>query len=124
MDDLGYIYITGETENNSGNYKTFIAKYDSTGHLVWNEIWGGLDAEVSNSIVIDDSKYIYFADYLESYLDAFIVKFNDEGNLVDELIWGGSHNFITTDIALDDTVNIYITGSNSTDIYNYDAFIA
>ncbi|MFX1389505.1 MAG: hypothetical protein ACFE9Z_05510 [Promethearchaeota archaeon] len=78
IDSLNDIYIIGETLSfGFGSYDGFIAKYNSSGSLLWDVIWGTSESETFNDITIDDIDNIYVAGQTES--NAVLIKFNSSG---------------------------------------------
>lgn len=58
VDTLGNVYIGGITRGdlaavNQGSGDSALAKFDSTGHLLWSRQWGTTDSEVLSSIGVD-----------------------------------------------------------------------
>ncbi len=67
----GYFYsqtltIGNFTLNNSGNYDVFIAKYDSSGNVLWAKSAGGLYDDVGMGIVADLSGNVTVTGYFYS----------------------------------------------------------
>ena len=130
LDPLGNIYITGYTTSfGPGDSDAFIAKFNSTGHLKIDNIWGGSQNEFGHSIALDALGNIFITGYTYSYgaggSDAFVVKFNSTGHLNMSTMWGGSGYDRGYGITLDDAGNVYITGREvSFGEGFYDVFIA
>ncbi|TFF95893.1 MAG: hypothetical protein EU547_07010 [Promethearchaeota archaeon] len=121
LDDLGNIYITGDTKsyNGEGN-DVFIAKFNNSGYLLWNKTWGSLDDDYGYGLVINNSNDIFVTGTIEN--KAFISKYNSSGFQVWERIIGFSCG---NDIILDQSNNIYITGYDGNRLDNtQDFFIA
>ena len=150
VDNLGNSYIIGSYSGNPftfgndinsnpisispiGNISSFIAKYDSTGDLIWVKNIGGTNGEDNvRSITLDSSNNIYITGGFGSStlplgndinsnpitltnsgasLDIFIIKYNSNG----DLIWGKSsgsagRSDMGNSIESDSSGNIYITG--------------
>jgi hypothetical protein len=93
LDRLGGVFITGvENEDPKGftvNSNVFLAKYDTTGTLLWETILGSDKADQARSAAVDPQGDVYIAGYTEGNLagrntrtgDAFLIKF---ANLVPE----------------------------------------
>ncbi len=81
LDGSGNIYITGYTDSyGAGDFDTFILKYDSSGNLLTDIIWGGGIDDYGQSIVLDGSGNIYVTGTISDYYspvcsDAFILKY-------------------------------------------------
>ncbi len=129
LDGSGNIYITGYTCSfGAGDRDAFIAKYDSSGNLLWDEIWGNNDFDSGHGIALDGSGNVYITgDNSTAYGDSnvFIAKYDTLGNFLKNITWGGSHLDYCYDIVLDVSENIYITGgTRSFGAGGEDAFIA
>ncbi len=147
-DASGNVYIIGSfkstsisfgstTLSNSGNADIFIAKFNSSGTVLWATKAGGTLDDVGNSIAVDNNGNVFVTGYFKSSSitlgshtlnfsglnggsTIFIAKFDASGNSV----WAksptgptsngtadaNSGNFITTD----NNGNVYVTGSFET----------
>jgi gliding motility-associated-like protein len=138
-DSTGNIYITGYFTGDSitfGNFTLFnskktsssdlyIVKYDPNGKVLWATKSIGNKAEISNSITIDKSGYIYVAGYFDSdslkfgniiltnsmkHPTIFIAKFDLNGKAIWAKKAGGNDNDRAKSIAASSDGNIYVTG--------------
>jgi len=124
----------------SGVYQTsfagiadaFLAKFNSSGSLIWSTYYGGDSANYSASIATDTSGNIYitgttnstagiatFGAYktsfsgsnnIDGYGDAFLAKFNSSGGVFWATYYGGVKNEEAYGVATDKYNNVYITG--------------
>ncbi len=113
------IYISGEVYNiYKANYDLFIAKYDSTGVLLWNTTWGGNTWDYGRELALDGSGNIYITGYTyKSGMGdhvAFLVKYSS----------GGPRSFILdTNTTLPDTDGIFwLNWSESVGAQNYSIY--
>lgn len=161
----GNVYIAGEffsstitfdstTLSNTQNYNMdiFIAKYDSSGNLIWAINDGGTSYDYCNSICTDTSGNIFITGYFSSSTinfggttlintglrDLYVVKFNANGNVLWAKNANGNDGDLSTSISADINGNVVITGYfysdtisfgnitliNSDTIFNSDVFIA
>ncbi|MEE9423975.1 MAG: SBBP repeat-containing protein [Methylococcales bacterium] len=147
MDSSGNAYITGDfsgiatfgsgdagetmltSDNNSNDL--FIAKYTTSGDLVWAKRAGGTDLDSGNGIAVDDSGNAYitgiFSDTAtfglgatdetmlssDGFRDIFAAKYTADGELVWAKRAGGTGFDEGNDIAVDDMGIAYVTGSFS-----------
>jgi len=114
-DSLGNVFITGRTYNyGTGSDDVFILKYNSSGNLLWDKIWGGSEDEWYPKIALDASGNAFISGSTESYgaghSDVFLLKYNSSGNLLWDKTWGGSDRERLIGIALDDLGNAFIMG--------------
>jgi hypothetical protein len=123
---LGSVYITGYTQdtiftigsftftNPIGNY-VFIAKFDSSGTVLWAKVTGGATANGGNAVATDGLENVYLSGYFTvPYLvfgndtvhqtgthAYFLVKFDSGGNTLwaknTGSTFGGGDNYLVTD---------------------------
>jgi len=145
LDENNNVYIAGYTASTSGiatsgTYKTsltgdtnaFIAKFSSTGSLIWGTYYGGTKNDQGWGITADKNNNIYITGftndsagiatsgaYKTNYsgnIDAFVAKFTSAGGLAWATYYGGNGNEQGSAIVSDNNNNIYVTGStNDTD---------
>ena len=135
------VYITGYTFSTSGiatsgTYQTsnvgdgdaFVAKFTSSGSLVWGTYYGA-GTESGQAITADANNNVYITGYTASNSgiassgahqtsysggeDAFIAKFTSDGNLSWGTYYGGASNDFGYGITSDVNNNIYITGQTA-----------
>ena len=140
-DASGNCYITGNfksptitfgsitlTNANSNGYVAdmFIAKYDSSGNVLWANSVGGMNDESANAIITDASGNSYVAGEFRSsaitfgattlnnastnYYDIFLVKYDALGNVLWATKAGGLSDDRATGVSKDNAGNSYITG--------------
>ena len=146
-DHSGNVYLSGFFNDTSliigsynfssvGSNDILIAKYDSSGNVVWATSVGGSGSDECNSIAVDDSQNIYITGEFTSPTisfgsftltnsgagwNTFIVKYNSSGTVV----WAknskatGTNN--SKNIAVDSWGNSYITGLYNSPIIVFDA---
>jgi hypothetical protein len=137
VDGQGNAYVTGVTESADfpttagapqtaygGNRDAFVAKFDSSGNLVFSTYLGGAGVDESRGVAVDGSGNIYVAGFTESSDfpgingsqlssnagDAFLVKLNPSGSLTFSTLVGGSGDDNALALALDPTGAAYLTG--------------
>ncbi|MCS7078299.1 MAG: hypothetical protein NZ455_16420 [Bacteroidia bacterium] len=141
IDNSGNIYITGGFEGSVdfdpgpglftltavGQRDVFIAKYSSTGVLLWAKQISGSQDEESFAITVDNTGNVYVAGEFESTadfdpsssaydltakggVDIFLLKLDASGNFVWVNHCGGTNQESPQTIALDNTNNVYIAG--------------
>ena len=109
VDSLGDIYVVSHTIT---PYDIIIAKYNSSGTLLWQSKFGSADNDISLSIAVDSSNNFYISGY--SYVATsyrhLTAKFNTNGNI----LWQRTLDAASTDtgigIAVDSSGNAYVSG--------------
>ncbi len=141
IDKSGNVYLTGGTTSTSGiatsgAYKTspggvFLAKFNSSGSLLWATYYGDNNNDVGGGVVTDSSGNIYMTGYTNSdsgiatkgayqtsnggNSDAFVAKFSPSGSVLWGTYLGGNKEDGGSDIVIDASENIYIVGSTYSD---------
>lgn len=140
VDNVGNVYIIGHTSSTSnisssgahqqtfgGGYRdVFVAKFDSSGNLLWSTYYGGSGNEEGYGITTDANGNVFICGYTTSYSnistsgchqenyggvrDAFVVKFNSNGERQWATYFGGSAGDGGMGICCDINGNIYIIG--------------
>ena len=118
VDSLGNTYVTGYTAcTPSGNYGVLIVKFDMSGVLQWQRIWGsvvGPYKDVGGGITIDNSDNLYVVGEGGSGgSGALILKYNTSGVLQWSRYFGSS-GYKSYAVDFDNDGNIYICGTTHT----------
>ncbi len=152
-DGQGNIYVTGYFSGSNvkfshgtgtqlltavGNSDIFIAKYDTSGNLVWAESMGGPGADQAYSIALDHSGNIVVVGNFSQTADfdpgantanlstgigkeIFIAKYTSAGQYVWAESIGGSGNDFATSVICDQTNdNIYVCGAFESSAADFD----
>lgn len=145
IDSHGNIYISGWTSSANefsttgahqqtygGSQDAFLAKFLTSGQLVWATYFGGDDIDKSHGVAIDGSGNVIISGITYSsqniatpgahqeinmlgWGDAFIAKFNSNGQRLWGTYYGGTGNEYMHRITADNNDNIYVCGrTNST----------
>ena len=134
VDAAGNAYVTGHfgsvatfgpfTLTSSGRYDMFVAKYSSSGEVLWARRAGGLKDEWASDIAVDGAGSVFAtgtfyetADFDGVALtsagdrDVYVAKYSPDG----EVLWarraGGTGAEVGNGIALDAGGNAYVSGS-------------
>ena len=118
LDSLNNTYITGVANSMSSSLEVCLLKYNSSGQLQWDRVWGiGSDErDVGQAIVISSTGDIYIAGYTQEWdfglkdMDIILLKYNSTGDLQWYNIWGGSGDDNCFGIAIDKNDNILLGG--------------
>ena len=152
VDGSGNVYVAGTSGGTWGSPVTpvagwldaFVAKFNSSGDLLWNTFLGGaVYDDYGQSIAVDGSGNVYVAGYSDATwgspvnayaggnYDAFAAKLNSSGELQWNTFLGSSVADYGSGIAVDGSGNVYVTGDSRgtwgtpVNAYaggNYDAF--
>ena len=108
VDRYSNVYITAISRGSSSDdYLTL--KYDSTGNLLWNEVY--VNGDVPNAMAIDSSGNVYVTGQSSSFFTTYLtVKYNNSGVLQWVRTHGSARDAEGKSIAADLNGNIYVTG--------------
>lgn len=134
-DTSGNVIVTGyytspeiifgtDTFHNMGFYDVFIAKYNSSGGLLWAKSEGGNSTEQSRSITTDVSGNVVLTGFFQTDTlhwgsfdlvnigahNIFIAKYDAAGNLIWAKREGGTNYNIGQSISADSSGNIFLAG--------------
>jgi len=139
-DGFGNIFVTGSTASysgiaTSGAYKTyfgggyvntFLAKFTTSGNLVWGTYFGGSNLDYGSAVSTDYQGNVYvtgptncdsgiatigaFQTSRAGITDAFLAKFTNSGKLLWSTYYGGADADQGEGITTDPAGNIFITG--------------
>ena len=119
VDAAGDAYVAGYTFSRGatpGISSVVLLKYDPSGNLLLNRMWGGTQNDFSSGIAVDIAGNLYVTGYTFSYgvtpgvASTFLLKFDQSGSLLFQRIWGGHKGDFGYGIAVDFAGNVYVTG--------------
>ncbi|TAL60887.1 MAG: hypothetical protein EPN85_06200, partial [Bacteroidetes bacterium] len=144
VDASGNIYLAGTTKSvtnistsgshqpayGGGNSDAFLAKFSTSGGLLWGTYYGGAGNEFANSIAVDGSGDVYLGGSTDSptaistagshqpafgggFKDAFVVKFSSSGIRQWATYYGGAGEDYGRSLAADASGNVYLAGYTS-----------
>jgi len=117
--DSGYIIAGMENL-----YDAFLRKFDKSGNLIWNQVYGGSDQDYFSAVIQSSDSCFVACGFSQSYGDSmiYIVKTDRSGNL----LWRRNFSCIIRGQA-EDLIevgsNYYISGHSQDLSYNYNPFI-
>ena len=133
VDGSGNVYVTGNSSATwgtpvqafgGGTRDAFVAKFDSSGNLIWNTFLGGTGNESGHGICVDGSGNVYVGGYgsatwgtpLQAFgggaNDAFVAKLASDGSLTWNSFLGGTGDDRGYSLALDGSGNVYVSGNS------------
>jgi hypothetical protein len=137
LDASGSIYLTGDfnsptivfdttTLTNVGDFNIFLAKFNSSGTVLWAKGAGGNMVDVSNTVAVDASGNPYIAGAFQGIniqfgssifvntdpgnYDVFLAKYDNNGNVLCAARAAGTYDDVASSIAVDGSGNSYIVG--------------
>jgi hypothetical protein len=120
-DNMGNVYISGETEGslggpNAGDYDAFVSKYDAAGNLLWTRQIGTTGEDLSHAVSTDGLGNVYISGEIAGGLggtgaDAFVTKYDAAGNLLWLHQFGTMSGNISYGVSADGHGNVYFSGS-------------
>jgi uncharacterized delta-60 repeat protein len=130
IDSSDNIIVTGYTNSDgAGTDDALVAKYDSSGTLLWDKTLGGANADYGYGVAIDSSDNIIVTGYTQSDgaggNDVLVVKYNSSGTLLWDRTLGGASNDLGFVVAIDSSDNIIVVGYTGSDgAGNFDVLVA
>ena len=113
LDSAGNFIVIGRSGINGAGY---VAKFDTSGSLLWSKEFVGSFTNISPySVGVDSSNNVYLAG--QHYLnatntwDAFVIKLDSSGNLQWQRFLGASGQQSINSIAVNSSGDIYVTGT-------------
>ena len=118
VDSSGNVYVTGGiSSQGAGNEDVLIAKYDTSGTLLWQRVLGGASSDYGLGIAVDSSGNVYVTGYTQSQGagsgDVLIAKYNTSGTIQWQRTLGGANIDYGYGIAVDSSGNVYVTGNTA-----------
>ncbi|NVM29024.1 MAG: SBBP repeat-containing protein [Candidatus Helarchaeota archaeon] len=109
IDSNQNIYLTGNTRSfGSGNFDSFIVKYNVAGTQIWNRTWGGVNDDFFYGVMVDQENHSYLVGSTDG--KALLVKYDALGNQLWNHTWNSSGNSCGKDVTIDYENNIYLGG--------------
>jgi hypothetical protein len=118
VDDLGNVYVTGDSKGSGSDYDFCTIKYNSSGVQQWVQRYNGTGNGVDypNSITVDASGNVYVTGSSfgnNSGIDFATIKYSSSG----VQLWVQRYNHsngddVGYDIAVDAARNVYVTGKS------------
>jgi uncharacterized delta-60 repeat protein len=113
VDNLGNVYIVGTT-NNASTTDILIAKYNSSGTLLWQNILAGSITDTGTGIAVDGSGNVYITGHIYngSSDDIITAKYDTNGNILwqRKLASNEGNSEIAYGITVGSSGNVYIAG--------------
>lgn len=121
-----FLYPNGNVVQSEGGVDAFLAKYDSTGQLLWTEIMGGPAGDQGRYVTVDVEQNVIAGGWISSYLsipsnltfivgdqeeDIFAVKYRPNGDLIWAKVIGGTFDERIYAIDTDQNGDIYFMGT-------------
>jgi len=122
VDQNGDVYLVGRGKTSAKTYYAFIAKFDSSGDLLWDRI---IEDVLGSAVAVDSLGNVYLIGYPIASVDVFIAKFDSSGSLLWARSWGTAGGYeYPGDAVTDSAGNIYVIGwTNGFGLSDYHAFI-
>ncbi len=127
VDGSENIYVAGFTtgnlggQTNSGGTDAFVAKYDSSGNLLWTRLLGNATQTYSYAVAVAASGNVYISGMTRGSLggqanagiqDVFVAQYNSSGTLQWVRMAGSNVFDYCYGVAVDGSENVYIAGSS------------
>ena len=120
VDPSDNIVICGEIgSNTAGGYDLLVAKYNSSGTLLWSKRLGGAGADYGRGVSLDSSGNIIVCGHTGSDgaggNDLLVAKYNSSGTLLWDKTLGGVSDEIGAGVSVDSSDNIIVCGYTDSD---------
>ncbi|MBN1765746.1 MAG: SBBP repeat-containing protein [Sedimentisphaerales bacterium] len=121
IDDDGYVFVAGETDNNSTGTDFQLVKYDSDGQELWAtslSASGYAEEDIAYRLSLDEQSNAYLAGCSDCKWDSdyFTAKFNEDGDFQWSQLYDGSGRDEIRELVLDSEGNVIVTGISDMDI--------
>lgn len=138
IDAIGNVYVAGSMPVTNNGRDILIAKYSSTGVLLWAKSFGFAANEDVTDVAVDAAGNTYVLAKTNSFgttQTILVTKFNNAGTVLFSVRFGGSGNDEPRGIAVDPSGSIYVAGRTSSSDFptlnayqpayqgNHDAFV-
>ncbi len=117
-----YIVIGSTSSFGNGSSDAYLFLIDSVGQIIWQKSFGGSNADIGKSVIIDpvDSGYI-FTGFTSSIgnggFDVYLVRTDKNGNLIWQTSFGGLDWEFGNDLIFSQDSNIIVCGETYTSKY-------
>jgi hypothetical protein len=124
-DTAGNVYVSGSTGGNlfgpgAGNWDAFLAKYSTSGNLLWSRQLGTAGADWGHALAVDAAGNAYLSGETDGDLggavgssDVFLAKYDAAGNIVWTQQIGTTEYDQGLSIALGPSDSAYVCGATS-----------
>ncbi|MEO0110260.1 MAG: SBBP repeat-containing protein, partial [candidate division WOR-3 bacterium] len=120
IDNLGNVYVTGESPGSGTSYDYATIKYDANGNQLWVARYNGPgnSSDVANAIVVDNSGNVYVTGLSTgsgTSSDYATIKYNASGTQLWVARYNGPGNSGdgANALAIDNLGNVYVTGRST-----------
>lgn len=124
IDSSDNIIVCGRGNGTTSTDVMLLAKYDSSGTLLWSRTLSQASTERFYAVAVDSSDNIVAVGGTSSTLNGIIAKYDTNGNLTWQKLLVGSSTEEFTCVDIDSSNNIYVGGYSSSLGTNYSFFIA
>jgi PKD repeat protein len=117
VDFAGNIFIGGYTDSyGEGAEDMLLLKYNSSGVLLWQKVWGGSNNERAYAVAAGGTGDVFLVGYSNGFGsgndDVVVVQFTGGGSVILQKVWDGGGNERAT-CAVNDASTLYIGGYTS-----------
>lgn len=127
IDASDNIYVAGYEASSNGTSNALVAKYNTSGNLIWQKNLGGAGDDVFENVTVDASGNVYCVGYEGSSsakTNALIAQYNSSGVLQWQKSLGGSGDEFFHSVVADSAGYVYAVGSETSSDGTSNALIA
>jgi hypothetical protein len=116
IDKDNNLFLVGNIRNKT-NWKDYIvlSKFNNSGELLWNKVWGGSEYFVSNNMAVDLLGNVYIVGLVEinssDDLDTYLVKLNNTGHILWNQTLGSLDYDVYYAVSTHGENNVYVAGT-------------
>jgi len=115
-DSSDNVYVFGDTSSTGAGGQDFLlAKYNSSGTIQWQRVFGGTGSESGRAVATDSSDNVYVFGYTPSTgaggQDFLLAKYNSAGSIQWQRVLGGASGEEGFSVATDSSDNVYVFGN-------------
>jgi len=128
LDEEDNIFVVGFTESYNTLGDIILLKFNSSGNLLLNKTYGGLDTDCAYDIASDLEGNLYLTGYTCSFgaetSDFLLVKCNENGDVLWNITYGDNLPTMGTSLTVDSLNNVLVVANTQNTGTGYDFIVS